>query len=136
MKNVKDVLFNELVLIPAREKFEEDYYLSHYCGCLGGSGVNVLLFNCSNIIELVELIDVEIEDLRDYISKNAEVKEEVEEIDTQINFFSHLKEKIENQSLHHDPPQEIINCLLQKGFQMLDINNIFFLSGVSSLVEA
>ena len=105
---------------------------------MGGSNgislntVHVLLFNCSNIIELVELIDLEIETLRDYSSQNPEVKE----IDTQIDFFLRLKEEIKNPSLNHEPPRELIDCLLHKGFHMLDKNNIFFLSGVSSLVEA
>jgi hypothetical protein len=136
MKEIKHVSFNEIILIPARDKFEEDYPLTHYAGQLNGSNgdssstVHVMLFNCSNIIETVALVDLEISNLKDYISKNPEVKE----ITSQIEFFSNLKGDIENPCLHHDPPKELIDYLSHKGFE-LDKNNLIFLSGISSLVE-
>ena len=136
MKEIKHVSFNEIILIPARDKFKENYPRFH-CGCsLTGSNedssiiVHVLMFNCSNIVEILALVDSEIEDLKKYIAQNLGVKE----IENQIEFFSNLKGEIENPSLHHEPPQELIDYLSHKGFE-LDKNNLIFLSGVSSLVE-
>jgi hypothetical protein len=137
MKEIKHISLSEIILIPAKEKFEEDYLLSHYVGSLNGSDgecsttVHIMLFNCSNIMEIGSIIDSEVKNLEDYLRKNPEVKE----ISTQIDFFSKLKEDIKNSPLYHDPPEELIDCLSSRGFKMLDKNNLIFLSGVGSLVE-
>lgn len=138
MKEIKYVSFSEMILIPAKNKFERDYPLSHYVGSLKGDNgkdsttVHVMVFNCLESAEIPSLIDLEIKNLNDFLLKNPEKNEFIK----QIYFFSNLKKEIETLSLNHEPPTELINCLSEKSFYELDKTKVIFISGVSSLIEA
>jgi hypothetical protein len=137
MKEIKHVSFNEIILISAKERFEEDYPLTHYVGSLSGDNgrdstiLDILIFNCSSSKDIPSVVDKEINTLKDYLVQNPEVRE----IPGQIVFFLKLKEEIEDTSLRHDPPEELVNFLSGHGFRGLGKDKAIFLSGVSSLVE-
>jgi hypothetical protein len=139
MKEIKHVSLSEIVLIPAKEKFEEDYPFSHYVGSIIGSNgeistsIQVMIFNCKEANEISSVIDLEIKDTGEYIVKNPEDKEL---LSSQLDFFSSLKKDIENLSLRHEPSEELINVLSDKGFHELKKENVIFISGVSSLIES
>jgi len=133
MKTIKYIGFNEMLLIPAKGRFEEDYPFSHYLGQIHGENsensttVHVMIFNCCESEEISSLIDCEINTLKDC--------SELTEMQSQIDFFTNLKKEITDKSLLHDPPDELINYLKDTKIRELDKKNVIFLSGVSSLIE-
>lgn len=138
MKEIKQISFSEMLLVPARNRFESNEYpYSHYKGHICGeneemkSTVHILLFNCSLPGEIPSLVDLEIQNLEKYISENPHV----EEIKSQIEFFLILKKELSDKQLHHSPPDELIQFISENCLPELKKENVLFLSGVSSLVE-
>jgi hypothetical protein len=139
MKEIKQISFSEMLLIPAKERFKGDFPFSHYVGSLNGTNgensslVYVMIFNCIGIGEIPALVEKEINQLREYLEKHPEEKEIAEH---QIEFFSKLKKEIETPALYHDSPEELIYHLTHyRGFCNLNKENLIFLSGVSYLLE-
>jgi hypothetical protein len=137
MKTIKHISFNEKILIPAKQDFNESSVLWHFKGtingekCGGPTTVHVLSFNCEKSEEILSIVESEISLIEDSLNVNSEDKA----IIYQKNFFLNLKKEIENQALHHETPKELIDFLSMQGIGGLKKDNLIFLSGVSSIAE-
>ena len=136
MKKIKQTQPNKLLLIPAKRGFgRRNYPFSHYKGKLcsndGKEIVHILLFNCSKKEEILSLVDLEIKDLKVYLSENPFV----EEVKFQLKFFSKLKDALRSPDLIYNPPDRFIQWVSQKCFPGLKKEKTIFLKGVSYLFE-
>jgi hypothetical protein len=138
MKEIKHVSFNEMILIPARSRFENSSLLS-YCvnkplnsSCEKGSSICwIILFNCEKAEEIPSLVEKEIE----LIQKEIELYSDKKILLTQLDFFSNLKKEIEDFALRHDAPESVLNIISRAGLHGVTNENVIFISGISSLVE-
>ena len=138
MKEIKHISFNEILLIPAKNRFENsEYPYSHYKGHICGENgrdsttVHINLFNCFSKNEIPSIVDLEIKDLQNYISENPHV----EEVKTQLEFFLKLKDDLDEAAFYHTPSDELIQFISEKCLPEVKKENVIFLSGILNLIE-
>ncbi len=138
MKKIKNLSFTGIILIPAKNKFQEKLPHSVCPGALESSGgcssslIYVMVFNCDKTEEIIPLIDLEIREaesqLKEYPGKKI--------FTNQLEFFSNLKKDLGDSLMKHDVPEELLDELYKTGeFGKLKKEEVIYLSGVSSLVE-
>jgi hypothetical protein len=93
--------------------------------------VNVMLFNCEEVKDIVSVVDREIKEVNNSLVEYPDKKILL----TELEFFSNLKKDIEDLALRHDVPKELINFLSSLGIRGLSKEEVIFLSGISSFVE-
>lgn len=139
MKEIKQITFSEILLIPSKRKFEGSSH-SFYClkDPINGSdgerlstSVYVILFNCEEVSEIKPIIEMEIQN----IERKIELSEDKKILQFNLDFLLNLKRFILDNSLHHDAPDDLLFIFSKTGAPRLKKENVIFISGVSSLVE-
>lgn len=139
MKKIKQISFTEFILIPAKSKFGGSSHLS-YClkdpinnsnGMGSSASAYVLLFNCETVNEIPSIVELEIQTLQ----KKIESDSNKEILQSKLDFFSRLKKYLEDKSLRHDAPDDLLFIFSKTGCPRLKKDDVIFISGVASLVE-
>ena len=139
MKEIKQISFSEMLLVPAKIKFAAQVPLSYLLKdpIKGSNGegltttVYTMLFNCETTQEIPDIIDLEIKNLQKEIESNPDK----EVLQSNLEFFSNLKRDILNASLRRNAPDDLLFIFSKTGDPRLKKEDVIFISGVSSLVE-